>query len=132
MGRLGDRLGRRHLFVAGLVVFAAGSVLASASASAAPLIWARVVQGVGGALILPATLGTGNATFRGKDRAAAFGVWGAVMSGAAEIGPLLGGWLTSSYSWEWIFLINVPLAAILLIAAFFFVPNSRGSVGGKG
>lgn len=132
MGRLGDRLGRRHLFVAGLVVFGAGSVLAAMSVSAAPLIWARVVQGVGGALILPATLATVNATFRGKDRAAAFGFWGAVMSGAAAIGPLLGGWLTSSYSWEWIFLINVPLAAILFVAAFLFVPNSRGSAGGKG
>src|SRR5690625_228269 len=112
MGRLGDRLGRRHLFVAGLVVFGAGSVLAAMSTGATPLIWARVVQGVGGALILPPTLATVNATFRGKDRAAAFGVWGAVMSGAAAIGPLLGGWLTSSYSWEWIFLINVPLAVI--------------------
>lgn len=132
MGRLGDRLGRRHLFVAGLVVFALGSGLAALSASAAALIWARVVQGVGGALILPATLATVNAVFRGKDRAAAFGVWGAVMSGAAAIGPLLGGWLTTYFSWEWIFLINLPLTAVLFVAAFFLVPNTRGGAGGKG
>ncbi len=132
MGRLGDRIGRRRTFVAGLVVFATGSVLAALSGAAAPLIWARVVQGVGGSLILPATLATVNATFRGKDRAVAFGVWGAVMSGAAATGPLLGGWLTTSFSWEWIFLVNVPLAAILLVATFFTVPDTRGEVSGRG
>jgi len=132
MGRLGDRLGRRHLFVAGIAVFVIGSLLAANSDAAAPLIWARVVQGVGGALILPSTLSTVNAVFRGKDRAMAFGVWGAVMAGAAAIGPLLGGWLTSSFAWEWIFLINVPLGLILFIAAFFLVPNTRGRAGGRG
>ena len=132
MGRLGDRLGRRHLFVVGIAVFVLGSLMAAASEAAVPLIWARVVQGVGGALILPSTLSTVNAVFRGKDRAVAFGVWGAVMAGAAAIGPLLGGWLTSSFSWEWIFLVNVPLGAILFVAAFLVVPNTRGRTGGKG
>lgn len=132
MGRLGDRLGRRHLFVAGIAVFVAGSLLAATSEAAAPLIWARVVQGVGGALILPSTLSTVNAVFRGKDRATAFGIWGAVMAGAAAIGPLIGGWLTSSFSWEWIFLINVPLGIALVIAAFFVVPNTKGRTSGKG
>src|SRR5690625_1961 len=119
MGRLGDRLGRRHLFVAGIAIFVIGSLLAANSDAAASLIWSRVVQGVGGALILPSTLSTVNAVFRGKDRATAFGIWGAVMAGAAAIGPLIGGWLTSSFSWEWIFLINVPLGIALVIAAFF-------------
>ena len=81
-GRLGDRLGRRRLLVAGIVVFVVGSVLAGLSGGGSPLIASRAVQGVGGALVLPATLSTVNATFRGKDRATAFGVWGAVMSGA--------------------------------------------------
>src|SRR5699024_11447831 len=105
--------------------------LAAASEAAVPLIWARVVQGVGGALILPSTLSTVNAVFRGKDRAVAFGVWGAVMAGAAAVGPLLGGWLTTSFSWEWIFLVNLPLAAILLVAAFFTVPETKGEARGK-
>ena len=64
----------------------------------------RCVQGLGGAMILPATLSTVNATFRGRDRAMAFGMWGAVMAGAAAVGPLIGGWLTTSLSWRWIFL----------------------------
>lgn len=132
MGRLGDRIGRRHIFVAGLIIFAASSALAAQSDTAAQLIGARALQGVGGALILPATLSSVNATFRGKDRAAAFGVWGAVMAGAAAVGPLLGGWLTSAFSWHWIFLINLPLAAIVLVAAFLTVPNTKGHAGGKG
>ncbi|WP_197511739.1 MFS transporter [Tessaracoccus coleopterorum] len=90
-GRLGDRFGRRTTLIVGIAIFAFGSVLAAMSGGAAALIGARAVQGVGGALILPSTLSTVNATFRGKDRAVAFGVWGAVMSGAAALGPLLGG-----------------------------------------
>ncbi|MGO1317598.1 MAG: MFS transporter [Cellulomonadaceae bacterium] len=131
-GRLGDRMGRRTLFIAGLVVFMGGSLLAAGAEDAPQLIWARVVQGVGGACILPGTLSTVNATFRGRDRAVAFGIWGAVMSGAAALGPLLGGWLTSTFSWEWIFLVNVPLGLLVLVGAVLTVPQTRGAVSGRG
>ncbi|MBN9645147.1 MFS transporter [Corynebacterium mendelii] len=132
MGRLADRYGRRGFFLAGIVVFAAGSVLAARSSGVEHLVSARVVQGVGGAMILPATLSTVNATFRGGDRAAAFGVWGAVMSGAAAVGPLLGGWLTSSFGWRWIFWVNLPLAAVVLVGAVVWVCPTRGSNNRRG
>ena len=82
-GRLGDRVGRRTTFAAGVALFIGGSLLAGLSTTATTLITARAVQGVGGALVLPATLSSVNSLFHGKDRAAAFGVWGAVMSGTA-------------------------------------------------
>src|SRR5699024_10187693 len=75
---------------------------------------------------MPSTLSTVNAVFRGKARAAAFGVWGAVISGAAAVGPLAGGALTQWLSWHWIFLVNVPLGALVFIAALFAVPETRG------
>lgn len=131
-GRLGDRLGRRLLLVVGLVVFMAGSVLAGRAGSGETLIAARAVQGLGGAFVLPATLSTVNATFRGKDRATAFGIWGAVMAGTAAIGPLLGGWLTTIADWRWIFYVNVPLGLAVLVGAFLVVPESRGDRGGRG
>lgn len=125
-GRLGDRMGRRRLLIAGILAFVLGSVLAALSTGAAALIAARAVQGVGGALILPSTLSTVNATFRGKDRAVAFGVWGAVMSGAAALGPLLGGLLTTYASWHWIFWVNVPLGIAIVIAAVIVVDETVG------
>jgi len=125
VGRLGDRIGRRRLFLAGTAVFVAGSVLAALAGGAGSLIGARLVQGVGGALILPSTLSTVNATFRGRERAAAFGVWGAVMAGAAALGPLLGGWLTSSFSWPWIFAVNVPIGALVIAGTLAWVPETR-------
>ncbi|WP_058235153.1 DHA2 family efflux MFS transporter permease subunit [Devriesea agamarum] len=129
-GRLGDRLGRRTLFIAGIIVFVGASVWAACVGSGAGLITARLVQGIGGALIMPATLSTVNATFRGKERAAAFGVWGAVMSGAAALGPLLGGWLTSSFSWRWIFLVNVPIGLAVIVGGLLWVANTRSSTDG--
>lgn len=123
-GRLGDRMGRRRLLIAGILAFVLGSVLAALSTGAAALIAARAVQGVGGALILPSTLSTVNATFRGKDRAVAFGVWGAVMSGAAALGPLLGGLLTTYASWHWIFWVNVPVGLVGLVAARRYMRSS--------
>jgi EmrB/QacA subfamily drug resistance transporter len=131
-GRLADRWGRRLLFLVGIVVFVGGSILAAMSDAAAPLIGARAVQAVGAALIMPSTLSTVNATFRGKYRAAAFGVWGAVISGAAAIGPLAGGALTQYASWEWIFLVNIPIGLIVFVAALFTVPETRGAKGRPG
>ncbi len=131
-GRLGDRFGRRKLMIAGVVIFMLGSIMAALSGAGGLLIASRAVQGVGGALVLPSTLSTVNATFRGKDRAAAFGVWGAVMSGAAAIGPLLGGFLTKVADWPWIFWVNIPLGIGVITAAMFFVHETREEHHGKG
>lgn len=131
-GRLADRWGRRSVFVVGLIVFVLGSVLAAAATDSTTLIGARAVQAVGAGCIMPATLSTVNATFRGRYRAAAFGVWGAVISGAAAVGPLAGGALTQYASWRWIFLVNVPIGALLLIGAILVVPETTGKVVGRG
>lgn len=125
-GNLADRLGRKRIFLAGLVVFVAGSVLAATSTTAGTLIAARAIQAVGAAGIMPATLSTVNAVFRGKYRAAAFGVWGAVISGAAAVGPLAGGALTQWTTWHWIFLVNLPIGALVFFTALFTVPETRG------
>ena len=125
-GRLGDSFGRRKTLIVGIALFVLGSVLAALSTGAASLIASRAVQGVGGALILPSTLSTVNATFRGKDRAVAFGVWGAVMSGAAALGPLLGGLLTKYATWHWVFWVNVPIGLVLIVVALIFVDDTRG------
>lgn len=131
-GRVADRLGRRTVFVAGIVVFALGSVLAGVAGDGATLIGSRALQGVGGAMILPTTLSTVNATFRGADRARAFGVWGAVMAGMAAIGPLLGGWLTTSFDWRWIFYVNVPFGLLILLGTAYAVPQTTGAPAGPG
>ncbi|MDN5559309.1 MAG: MFS transporter [Ruaniaceae bacterium] len=124
-GNLADQWGRKRLFLAGIVVFMGGSLLAAASTTAGLLIGARAVQALGAAFIMPSTLSTVNAVFRGKYRAAAFGVWGAVISGAAAIGPLAGGALTQWTTWHWIFLVYHPLGALVFIAAVFTVPETR-------
>ncbi|MFV0319837.1 MAG: MFS transporter [Microbacterium sp.] len=126
-GKLADRWGRKLLFQVGTVVFVGGSILAAMADASGPLIAARAVQAVGAALIMPSTLSTVNATFRGRYRAAAFGVWGAVISGAAAVGPLAGGALTQWASWHWIFLVNIPLGALVFFAGLFTVPETRGS-----
>ncbi|EMR00143.1 DHA2 family efflux MFS transporter permease subunit [Paeniglutamicibacter gangotriensis] len=131
-GRIGDRLGRKRLFITGTSIFVIGSILAALSGSSTLLLLARVVQGIGGAMVLPATLSTVNAVFRGKDRAAAFGVWGATMSGAAAVGPLLGGWLAGSFSWEWIFWVNVPIGLAVIVATVLLVPETKGKVTTRG
>ncbi|MVU82878.1 MFS transporter [Nocardia sp. ET3-3] len=124
-GRLGDRLGRRTMFALGVVVFLIGSVLAARAHGAWPLIIGRIVQGIGAAGVMPGTLATVNAIFRGRDRIIAFAVWGSVISGVAAIGPLLGGWLTTYFTWPWIFLVNLPLGAVVLIGLVLFVPETR-------
>lgn len=131
-GRLGDRFGRRALFAGGVVVFAAGSIAAARADAANALIASRALQGVGGAMVLPATLSTVNATFRGRDRAVAFGIWGAVMAGMAAVGPLLGGWLTTSVNWRWIFLVNVPLGILVLAGTLLWVPETRSGTAARG
>lgn len=123
-GRIGDFAGRRRLFLVGVALFTVGSVMAALATGGGPLIVARVVQGLGGAAILPSTLSTVNVVFRGRERAAAFGVWGAVMAGAAAIGPLAGGLLTENIGWESIFWVNVPIGVALIVAGLAVVPET--------
>lgn len=124
-GTFADRFGRRRVLLIGVVIFALSSVLAALAPTGALLIAARLVQGIGGAMILPSTLSIINATFRGKDRALAFAVWGSTIGGMAALGPLLGGWLTTSFSWRWAFGINVPLGVIIVIGVLIFALESR-------
>lgn len=124
-GTMGDRFGRRRMLVLGLVIFALASVWAALADSGSALIAARVVQGVGGAMILPSTLSTLNATFVGRERGIAFAVWGATIGGMAAVGPLLGGWLTTDFSWRWAFGINIPLGVLILVGLMLFVPATR-------
>jgi EmrB/QacA subfamily drug resistance transporter len=131
-GRLADRFGRRLIFVIGLVVFVVSSVLVAMSGSPVTIIGARALQGVGAAMILPSSLSILNAVFVGKSRAAAFAVWGATIGGMAAMGPLVGGWLTTDFSWHWAFLINVPIGVVVLIAVFVFVPETKDKASVKG
>ena len=124
-GTLADRVGRRRLLAIGVVIFGVASVIAAFSATGEALIAARVVQGVGGSMILPTTLSVLNSTFTGKERGIAFAVWGSTIGGMAAIGPLLGGWLTTDFSWRWAFGINVPFIVIILIGLFTVVGESR-------
>lgn len=124
-GTIADRIGRRRLLVIGVIVFALSSVFAALAWSGGTLIGFRVIQGVGGAMILPATLSIINATFRGRDRAIAFAVWGSTIGGMAAVGPVLGGWLTTYFSWRWAFGINVPFGILILIGIALFVMESR-------
>ena len=131
-GRIADRSGRKLLFMLGVVVFVAASVLVAASDSANTLIAARALQGIGGAMILPSSLSVINAVFVGKDRAIAFAVWGGTIGGMAALGPLVGGWLTTNASWHWAFLINVPIGIIVLVGVWLTVPETKELGGPKG
>jgi EmrB/QacA subfamily drug resistance transporter len=125
-GRVGDLLGRKRFFLIGLVIFTAASLLNGLSTSAGMLIGFRALQGLGAALISPAALSIISTTFsEGKERARALGVWAAIAIGGSAFGLVLGGWLTQSYSWNWIFYINVPIGALTFLAAMFLVPESK-------
>jgi EmrB/QacA subfamily drug resistance transporter len=124
-GRLGDIFGRKRMFVLGAVVFAVGSLLASRSHSAAHLfVSVSLVEGLGAAMMLPATASLLVSTYRGRDRALAFGVYGAIAGAAATVGPVLGGWLTTNYSWRWNYLIN-PLVVVVLLLGSVVVHEAR-------
>jgi EmrB/QacA subfamily drug resistance transporter len=131
-GMAGDAHGRRRMFILGTVVFVAASLLAARSGSGASLILARLLQGVGASMILPATLSTVTAVFTGRDRAVAFGIWGSLIGGMAALGPLLGGWLATSYGWRWAFAVNLPLGAIVVAGALLAVPETRDRTAPRG
>ena len=124
-GKLGDLLGRRLIFVIGLVVFTLSSLFCGLSGSAPELIAARAVQGVGAALMMPSTLSIISATFPARERGTAIGIWAGVSAMALAIGPLLGGLITEHISWNWIFYVNVPIGIAAVVAAIFVVPESK-------
>lgn len=115
MGRAGDQVGYRRLFITGVLTFVLASLVVATADSSSVLIAGRALQGVGGAMLVPATLSMVNERFVGKDRGAAFAVWGVVIGVVAAIGPLLGGFVTEQFSWRWAFGINVPIAAVAII-----------------
>ena len=125
VGRIGDVWGRRRMYLIGLVTFGGASVLAGAAPTGDLLVAARVVQGIGGAMILPSTQSILNTNFRGRDRAIAFGIWGATIGGMAAVGPLLGGWLTTYLSWRWAFFINVPVAVVAVLGVLRYIGESK-------
>jgi EmrB/QacA subfamily drug resistance transporter len=124
-GSLGDRLGRRRVFSAGVALFALASIVCGLARDTTQLIVARGVQGMSAALLVPGSLALISANFSQQRRGPAFGTWSGFTSIAAGIGPVLGGWLVDKFSWRWIFFINIPLAAAVLVIAQTRVPESR-------
>jgi EmrB/QacA subfamily drug resistance transporter len=125
-GRAGDLLGRRRLFIAGVILFAGASLLNGLAASPAMLIFGRGLQGLGGALVSPAAMSIITTTFTDNaERTRALGVWSAIAAGGAAVGLLLGGVLTDLVSWPWIFFVNVPVGVLTIVLASRFVPESR-------
>ena len=124
-GSLGDRLGRRRVFMFGVAWFAVASALCGLAQSPGQLIAARLLQGVGAALLTPGSLAMIQGSFRPADRGRVIGQWAGLGGIAAAIGPLLGGWIVDNASWRWIFLINVPVAVVVLLVAARHVPESR-------
>jgi len=131
-GSLADRMGRRLLLNIGIVIFIGASIWAGSAETGNSLILARVVQGVGGAMVLPTTLSLVNANFHGRERGIAFAVWGSTIGGMVAVGPVLGGWLATDFTWRWAFLINVPLGIIIIIGLLLFVKESRSPGAPKG
>jgi len=124
-GRLGDLYGQRNLFAIGLLIFTVASALCGLSQNAGELIAARVLQGIGGAILTPQTLSIITTLFPPERRGAAFGVWGGVAGLATIAGPTVGGAIVTYVSWQWIFFVNVPIGIAALIATFAIIPDIR-------
>ncbi len=130
-GSLGDLFGRKRVFMAGVVWFAAASLVCGLAPNPTTLILARLLQGVGGALVTPGSLAMIQGAFGPRDRARAIGAWSGLGGLAAAVGPFVGGVLIDYASWRWIFLINVPLAAAALLICARWVPESRDPEAGR-
>ena len=124
-GSLGDRFGRRKLFLIGLVSFGAASLVCGLAPTTVTLIATRAVQGVAAALLVPGSLAIISASFRPSDRGTAIGAWAGFGGVAGAIGPFLGGWLIESVSWRAVFFINLPLTAVAVVLTLRHVPESR-------
>jgi EmrB/QacA subfamily drug resistance transporter len=124
-GKLADMLGRRLIFVVGIVIFTLSSLVCGLADSGDMLIGARVVQGVGAALMNPATLSIIAAAFPARERGTAIGIWAGVSALALAIGPLVGGLLTEHVGWQWIFFINVPVGVVAIVASYLLIDESK-------
>src|SRR5438876_8066350 len=124
-GKLGDLYGRKRMFIAGLVVFTLASLACGLAPNAGFLIGARAVQGVGAALMNPATLSIITATFPPKERGQAIGIWAGVSALALAIGPLIGGLIVENLNWNWIFFVNVPVGVLGIVVSQFAIRESR-------
>jgi EmrB/QacA subfamily drug resistance transporter len=129
-GSLGDHYGRRRVFVLGIGLFTAASLLCAIAPSAELLVFARLLQGIGGALLTPGSLAMIESSFRPSDRARAIGAWSGLGGVAAALGPLLGGYLVDAVSWRAIFLINLPLGIFVAVMARRHVPETRDPTAG--
>jgi len=125
-GSLGDHFGRRRIFATGIALFAAASVWCGLAPGSKQLIMARAVQGIGGALLVPGSLAIISASFSQEQRGRAIGTWSGATAITGALGPVLGGWLIETFSWRWIFFINIPLALVVIGILFWRVPESRG------
>jgi EmrB/QacA subfamily drug resistance transporter len=131
-GAIADRYGRQRALAAGLAVFAAGSLAAAFTQTTSELIAARAVMGIGGAFIMPATLSIITAVFTDHtERTKAIGLWSAVSGLGVAIGPVVGGWLLDHFNWDSIFLVNLPIVAVALVAGYWLVPASRAPGAGR-
>lgn len=124
-GSLGDHYGRRRVFLIGVAWFALASALCGLAPSIGVLIAGRALQGIGGALLTPGSLAIIQATFHPDDRPRAIGTWSGLGGIAGAVGPFVGGWLVDAASWRWVFLLNLPLAAVVLAVTILHVPESR-------
>jgi EmrB/QacA subfamily drug resistance transporter len=124
-GSLGDRFGRKRALTLGLIVFGLGSLGSALATSPELLIAMRAVMGIGGAFIMPSTLSILTATFPAHERGKAIGIWAGVSGLGIAVGPVAGGWLIENADWSWIFLVNLPVVVVALIAGRFLVPESR-------
>jgi EmrB/QacA subfamily drug resistance transporter len=125
MGALGDRFGRAGALATGLAIFGVASLVASQTTTATQLISARAVMGIGGALIMPATLSIITDVFPREERGRAIGIWAGVAGAGIGLGPIVGGVLLESFAWGSVFLVNVPIVLIALVGGYFLVPSSR-------
>jgi EmrB/QacA subfamily drug resistance transporter len=130
-GSLGDLLGRRRMFLAGVGIFAIASIACGFASSIQQLVIARSVQGLGAAFLVPGSLSIISASFGEKTRGQAIGTWSGFTAITTAIGPVLGGWLIEHASWRWVFFINVPIAAGVIVISLWHIPESRKSAAGR-
>src|SRR5205814_3159082 len=124
---LGDLLGRRLIFIVGVAVFALTSAGCGVASNIQQLIFARGIQGVGAALLVPGSLAIISASFDEKSRGQAIGTWSGFTAITTAIGPVLGGWLIEHASWRWVFFINIPLAVVVIAISLWHIPESQSA-----
>ena len=130
-GALGDRFGRRQMFVVGVAIFAVASAFCGLASSIHQLIIARSIQGVGAALLVPGSLAIIGASFDEKTRGQAIGTWSGFTAITTAAGPVIGGWLIEHASWRWAFLVNLPIAAAVIVLSLWRIPESRSAIAGR-